>query len=59
MLNPQMNIQQIDHGWIIWYTGRDCLTKTKIFQKWTDVLKELDEYFGWYGYDDVLRKEVV
>lgn len=50
MLTRKMVIEQTDNGWILEYTGNDCLHKHRVYGKWSEVLKELDEYFGWYEF---------
>jgi hypothetical protein len=47
----QMEIEQTDNGWILRFTGHNCLDVIKIYSEWEDVLKELDEYFGWANLD--------
>ena len=44
----QMTIEQGDNGWILKYLGHDCLHKTIVTTKWARVIKEVNEYFGWY-----------
>jgi len=46
-----MKIEQSDNGWILTFTGHDCLDKVKSFNDWKDVLAELEDYFGWYRND--------
>jgi len=46
-----MDIEQSDNGWILRFTGHDCLAKVVVCSKWEDVLKELEDYFGWYRND--------
>lgn len=56
MLKLEMQIEQTDNGWLLSYTGHDCLPKKSVHQEWNDVLNEIDEYFGWFDFDDKLRK---
>lgn len=47
----EMTIRQGDNGWILSYTGHDILSKEKVFANWSEVLGELEEYFGWWDMD--------
>jgi len=40
-----MNITQVDNGWIVEYTGHDCLQKKEVFGEWAGVLVCIGEYF--------------
>jgi hypothetical protein len=44
-----MDIEQGDNGWILRYTGHDCLSKTVVCKTWEEVINELENYFGWYN----------
>jgi hypothetical protein len=55
-MNLEMTIEQGDNGWVLRYCGHDCLGKYIVCKKWDDVLKEMDEYFGWYDSDGHQRK---
>lgn len=48
-MDLRMTIEQGDNGWVLRYTGHDCLDKVKICSKWSDVKRELNEYFGWWN----------
>jgi len=45
----RMDIEQGDNGWILRYTGHDCLSKTVVCKTWEEVINELENYFGWYN----------
>ena len=47
-----MNIEQGDNGWILRFTGHNCLDKVVVCNAWEDVLQALDDYFGWYQNDE-------
>lgn len=53
----QMRIEQTNNGWVLEYTGHDCLDKKVVCLKWADVLKQLDEYFGWWDVNDKWGKK--
>jgi len=52
----EMTIEQTDNGWILSYTGHDVLQKTTVHKSWKSVLRELNEYFGWYDINGKLSK---
>lgn len=47
-MNLKMTITQGDNGWILTFKGHDGLDKTVVCKEWEEVIKELDDYFGWY-----------
>lgn len=47
-MDLEMVIEQGDNGWILTYTGHDCKHKTVVTTRWARVIKEVNEYFGWY-----------
>lgn len=52
----KMEIEQGDNGWILKYCGHDLLEKKVVCSSWKKVLRELDDYFGWYDTDGKLSK---
>jgi len=44
-MNLEMKVKRTNNGWILNFTGHDCLDKTFVFNTWTEVLAELEEYF--------------
>ena len=56
MINSEMKIEQTDNGWVLEFLGHDHLAKRVVCLSWKAVLKELNEYFGWYDFDGHLRK---
>ncbi len=51
-----MNIEQGDNGWVLRFTGHNCLDKVIVCETWEDVSQELDEHFGWWVGDDWVKK---
>ncbi len=47
-MKPEIVITQVDNGWVLKFVGHDSLPKIKVCLRWEEVLKELDDYFGWY-----------
>jgi len=43
----EMTIQQGDNGWILKFCGHDYLDRTVICKRWPEVIRELNDYFGW------------
>ena len=56
-MDPEMKIEQTDNGWVLEFIGGDSLEKRKVCHKWKDVIKELDEYFGWWDLEGKQYKE--
>ena len=48
MSDLEMTIEQGDNGWILTFIGHDSKEKTIVCKKWTEVIQEADDYFGWY-----------
>jgi len=44
----EMEIEQSDNGWILRFTGHDCLAQIIICKDWGEVLNELESHFGWW-----------
>jgi len=54
-----MNIDQGDNGWVLTFTGHDCLPKMVICEEWGDVLNELEKHFGWWVDDKWVKKNSI
>jgi len=52
----EMTITQTNNGWILRFVGHDLLDKVIVHQDWGKVIKELEEYFGWWV-NDKWKKE--
>lgn len=52
-----MDIEQGDNGWVLRFTGHDCLLKVVICKKWQDVLQQLDDHFGWWKNEKWTKEE--
>ncbi len=52
-----MNIEQTDNGWILTYEGHDCLDKRSVHKHWKSVIKELNEYFGFFTFNGERTKD--
>lgn len=48
---------QGDNGWVLEYFGHDCLNKKVVTTRWARVIKEVNEYFGWYNIDGKQSKK--
>mgnify|MGYP001598902337 CR=1 FL=1 len=51
MIRLEMTISQGVNGWVIEYPGHNCLKREVITTRWDRVIKEVNDYFGWYNAD--------
>ena len=56
-MNLKMVIKQGDNGWILEFTGHDSRRKVVVCSEWSELLKKIDDYFGWYNMDGHLLKK--
>ena len=52
MMELEMTITQGDNGWVIEYRESDCSEKKVVTTSWARVIKEVNDYFGWYDSED-------
>jgi len=43
-----MEITQMDNGWLLDFIGHDALEKKVLCREWDEVIKVMDDHFGWY-----------